>query len=211
MGDVNGQRKDTRKSHVYPEPAPYHPSREIHKVTMKNDALMYETIHEIALRHDLGDSAAQIHGILTGLLCIQGSVSLTRWLDIILEGTPDQMATGSLERLRVLHQTTCCQINEPDFSFRLFLPEEDTLQEQAKALGDWCSGFLYGVGYHSRQGSVWPGDTEEILNDFLQICRITCSPLDEENDLMELTEYVRICTQVIRMEFMQWRQSRRVH
>jgi len=178
---------------------------------MKNDVLTYETVHEIVDRHDLGDSAAQVHGILTGLLCVQGAVSLTQWLDLLLEDVTDEVTGQTLAPLHVLHRITCQQINEPDFSFRLFLPEEDTLQVQAQALGDWCSGFLYGVGYRSRQDTAWPGDTEEILNDFLQICRITCTPLDDENDLVELTEYVRICAQVIRTEFMQWRQSRRVH
>lgn len=181
-------------------------------VKMNTDILTYATIQGIVQQNDPDETAARIHGALTGLLCVQGSVSLEKWLEVALDEGLDLLDDESRAALQTLYRMTCHEINEPDFSFRLFLPDDDyPLSEQISALGEWCYGFLHALGYTSRKDTAWPGDTEEILNDFLQICRITCSPLDEENDLVELTEYVRICSQVVRTEFMQWRQSRRVH
>lgn len=179
---------------------------------INTDILSYETIQDIVLRSDLGESAAEIHGILTGLLCLNGNIALDRWLEEGLSTAPHNLDSGALNWLGTLYDHTCRQLKELDFSFQLLLPEDDqSLQERAAALGQWCSGFMFGIGYLAREGDEWPGDTAEILSDFLQICRITCTSPDDEADFMELSEYVRICAQVIRTEFLQVLQPKRLH
>lgn len=182
------------------------------RLTMNTDILSYETLQDIVLVNDLGASAAEIHGILTGLLCLNGSITLENWLEQGLDISPLELTAAARAYLQKLHAETCRQLRELDFSFQLLLPEDDhPLEQRAAALGEWCEGFMFGIGYMSRMGDEWPGDSGEILNDFIQICRITYSSPDDEADFMELSEYVRICTQVIRTEFLQQQQARRLH
>ncbi len=179
---------------------------------MNSDILSYATIEDIVLKNDLGESAAEIHGILAGLLCINGSISLENWLEKGLDIEAVELKSSALAHLKELYTETCRQLRELDFSFQLLLPsDEQPLEQRVMALGQWCEGFMFGIGYMSNADEEWPGDSAEILNDFIQICRITCSSPDDESDFVELSEYVRICTQVIRTEFMQRQQARRLH
>ncbi len=179
---------------------------------MNTGILSYETIQDIVLRNDLGESAAEIHGILTGMLCFNGSIPPETWLEQGLNTHPGNLDTHDRDGLDQLHTGTLGQLKELDFSFQLLLPDDDhSLEERARALGEWCGGFMLGIGYTAREGDEWPGDCGEILHDFSQICRIACTSPDDEADFMELSEYVRICAQVIRTEFLQVQQARRLH
>ena len=80
--------------------------------------------------------------------------------------------------------------------------DEDALQGRALALGEWCHGFLQGIGYTGKE-SGWPDECAEILRDFLEIVRLDPAVAGEADEMAytELTEYVRIGVQVIHSEF----------
>lgn len=79
-------------------------------------------------------------------------------------------------------------------------------------MGEWCQGFLYGVGFQAASGD-WPGESGEVLRDLAEIARLD-SAADGEADeaaFTEINEFVRIAVQMIQVEFRQQSQSSRLH
>jgi len=118
--------------------------------------------------------AAECHGLLCGLLCARGAVSLDEWLtmlcdeDIVVEAMEqggDHAAAWSV--VQNLYQQTLAQLQNTAFSFQLLLPDdEQSLSSRITALADWCMGFLFGLGVeggdrHRRM----PADAQEIIKD----------------------------------------------
>jgi yecA family protein len=178
---------------------------------MKHE-LSYRDIQDIVL--DLSDSgsAAEAHGLLAGLLCMDAGIDVESWLEQILG--PDEPSPSGRDRALLvrLFEETRRQLNDFDFSFELFLPDDDQpLSERADALGEWCQGFLLGLGYGSK-GADWPGECAEILRDFVEISRLDPEVSGEADEAAyaELAEYVRVGVQVIRSE-LQSRTPKRLH
>jgi uncharacterized protein YgfB (UPF0149 family) len=174
--------------------------------------LSYSDAQDVIV-HRLGcGSAAEAHGLLTGLLCMDGGIACEAWLEN-LEGpaaeSPDAADRAQLDRL---FETTRRQLDDFDFSFELLLPDDDSpLDERAEALAKWCQGFLAGLGYGTKGASEWPGECTEILKDFGEIARLDADAAGEaaETDYAELSEYVRVGVQVICSELQAGTPSRR--
>jgi yecA family protein len=165
--------------------------------------LSYDDLQEVVSNHPGTGSAAEAHGLLSGMLCMDEGIDCEVWLANLFG--PEENATDSYDRsiLDRLFETTRRQLQDFDFSFELLLPDDDApLEDRAQALGEWCQGFLGGLGY-GAQGSDWPGECTELLEDFVQISRLDpeASGETDENAYAELSEYVRVGVQVIRSEF----------
>ena len=87
------------------------------------------------------------------------------------------------------------------------------MTDRAQALGEWCQGFLMGLGYQHAAEGIWPGETREILEDILQISTIDPSDVSEsdEGDYLELEEYLRASVQLIRGELEEVMRHARAH
>lgn len=147
-------------------------------------------------------SAAEAHGLLSGMLCMDSGMESGQWLQDYFGSELDGIQGVNRARLQQLFDRTRRQLADFDFSFQPLLPEdEDVLEGRAQALGEWCHGFLQGIGYSGRD-SGWPGECTEILRDFLEIVRLDTAAAGEtdETAYAELTEYVRIGVQVIHDE-----------
>lgn len=89
-----------------------------------------------------------------------------------------------------------------DFDFSLLLPDDEApISERAQSVGLWCSGFLSGFGETGRQLDVNDkSDVHEAMRDLASIAAMTDDvPEGEENeaDLMEIVEFVRVSTLLI--------------
>jgi len=149
--------------------------------------------------------------MLSGMLCVDLSTDSRQWLgDFLGDPTlPDGNARASMIEL---FEATRRQLEDLDFSFEPLLPGDDTpLTERAEALGEWCQGFLLGIGYAGKD-SAWPGESAEILGDLLEIGRLDpeASGDADESAFTELAEYVRVGVQVVLAEFMS-RKPERLH
>ncbi len=175
--------------------------------------LSYQEVDDSLSNHDSGISAAEAHGVLTGMLCIHGDVDARQWLSALFDGDEASYSGADTALLFDLWEQTRQALREDDFGFELFLPDEDVdLSERAAALGQWCQGFLYGVGYQAAAGD-WPGESGEVLRDLSEIARLD-SDADGEADeaaFVEINEFVRIAVQMIQGEFRQQAQSTRLH
>lgn len=164
--------------------------------------MTYSVINEIVVRSDAELSAAQAHGMATGMLCVNERAQSDVWLDeLFRHGTP----VSDQDRGVLVHlfEETRSLLASDDFEFDLFLPDDEaSLSEQVEALTDWCQGFLLGVSY-TPAASDWSREVTEILKDIVEFTKLDTEAEGEEDesDFMEITEYIRSAVLLLRNEF----------
>jgi uncharacterized protein YgfB (UPF0149 family) len=169
------------------------------------EGLSYQDLQEIVVNNDFSGSIAEFHGILSGLLCIKNDTDYKAWMENALGEAKHGLSDSERHQFLELYETTRRQLQEFDCTFQLFLPDDDcSLDERAEALREWSEGFLLGMGYQANQYD-WSEEVKDILNDFIEISRLDTDTSGEEDEVAytELTEYVRICVQVIHTEIQQ--------
>ncbi|TAN48441.1 MAG: YecA family protein [Methylococcaceae bacterium] len=147
--------------------------------------------------------AAQCHGILSGMLCVNSRLPVEEWLHEIFDYKINGLAERNRSLLVALFERTRSELDAFDFTFDLLLPDEDApLSERAAALSGWCKGFLHGMGAWS-EGTVCSEDGKEILKDIYQIAELDADDLSEEDEaaFAELSEFLRVGVQLLRTEF----------
>jgi len=149
--------------------------------------------------HALTD-AAEAHGTLVGSLC-STPCSLSDWLaDILPDGNADPVCAASL---RGVFDATSGALGEGMLKFRPLLPTDDeSLDDRTAALGEWCQGFLYGLGAGVRPDpDTLKGEAAEILRDITEITHVGVDPADgsesNEQAFAELVEFVRVGVQLL--------------
>ena len=152
---------------------------------------------------------AELHGAMTGLLCADIHSTYEQWLAALVAAEPVAFDPSVDAPLRALFETTQHGLAGGDLSFEPLLPDDEApLSERARALGNWCLGFLFGLAQTtgSRQ---WTSDSEELLRDFAEISQLEAAEdTDDENDYVEIAEFVRVGVQLIRSECEHPAQSR---
>lgn len=146
-------------------------------------------------------SAAEAHGTLAGALCATLPYSLDDWLAEIL---PDgRAAAEDSASLRQVFESTFSALGDEQMSFQPLLPDDAIpIQERTAALGEWCHGFLYGLGTgHLHDLATLQSEVGEILKDFTEITHVDVDPDDspESNEAAyaELLEFVRVGVQLL--------------
>lgn len=153
------------------------------------------------------NTPSQLHGMLCGKLCGGQRLSADQWLmeavtflDIITDesgvvGDDDGSAQAAISRL---YSVTLAQLQDPNFSFQLLLPDDGAqMQSQVASLGEWCHGFLVGFGSAGiSPETTFSSEASESLKDLAAIASVD-TQFDEEDDeaevsLIELVEYVRM-------------------
>jgi len=145
--------------------------------------------------------AAEAHGTLVGSLCAS-PCSLADWLaEILPEG---RAAHTAEESLRAIFESTCGALVEGALAFEPLLPpDEAPIDARALALGEWCQGFLYGLGTGVAvpDASRLPGEAAEVLRDMTEITHVDVDPADDaesnEAAYAELVEFVRVGVQLL--------------
>ncbi len=154
--------------------------------------MIYQDINAIFAAADGDLSAAESHGIATGILCVNGNTESGSWLQEIQQDS-GEFSADDLVILENLFEDTRNLLISDEFTFQPLLPDElAPLGEQIDALRDWCQGFLYGIGTASPT-THWPNEIHEIVKDITEFTKLQSNAENEdaENDLMELTEYLR--------------------
>ena len=145
--------------------------------------------------------AAEAHGTLAGCLCAAVGYRFEDWmLEILPEGRADPLSTAAL---RQLYLDTAGALEGPEMEFELLLPEdEQPIDDRTAALGQWCQGFLYGLGTSAIQdASALPGEVGELVRDLTEITHVGVdagqSPETNESAYAELVEFVRVGVQLV--------------
>lgn len=154
----------------------------------------------LTLAHALTD-AAEAHGTLVGALCA-ARCGVTDWLaEILPDDCQDEAAAAEL---RTVFDSTAGALSDGALSFQPLLPSDDaSIAERAAALGEWCTGFLYGLGAGAAvpEGSALSGDAAEVVRDLTEITHVDVDPEDDtetsEAAYAELVEFVRVGVQLL--------------
>jgi uncharacterized protein len=167
----------------------------------------YESLAEELSQAGVVPSLAEVHGGLTGMMCVAGVAAADRWLDQQLEEWRQVGETPIGEALHAVELDTWRMLNETQMAFEPLLPgDEQPLDAQVRGLASWCHGFLSGLGLGglSFDGSANDdGTVAEIAKDFAEISRAALGPEDDEDPeqagfaLAELKEYVRVSVQLL--------------
>lgn len=130
--------------------------------------------------------------MLCGLLCCGLDDAFDLWVAELLQDMDQQdlLVQECHTVLHQLHDDTRCLIAGAELGLKPLLPDDDKpLPQRAKAVCDWSSGFLYGVGLAGvavdRQLS---GEAREALSDLSEVTRMEWQDLGGESDEQALTE-----------------------
>ena len=144
--------------------------------------------------------AAEAHGVLCGMVCAAGKVTLESWLNQVFESLDLESANvrNACQLLAGLHENTQEQLNDTEVMFELLLSDDDTeLAQRTEALAEWCHGFVFGLAVGGlKRETVLPADTAELIADIVAISRAGLDPDQgddtDEDAYMQLCEYVRM-------------------
>ncbi|NEX21299.1 UPF0149 family protein [Thiorhodococcus mannitoliphagus] len=152
----------------------------------------------------LNPTVAEAHGMLCGVVCGAAADPVALWLEQLLPsaaagGTPDLEAR---EALREIAEPLEKAVRGPDLAVEMLLPQESAaLAERATAVYDWVRGFLYAMGILGISELDLSGEAREVYRDLAEVTRMDLEHLEdsEENEqaLMEITEFVRVAAMII--------------
>jgi len=166
-------------------------------------------------RLDVPVPVSEAQGLACGLLCSRpASNAKSRWFAELLDAAalvPEALAARAAD-LRALDEwfgVELAALNDAELDFALALPDDERpLAERARSLGEFCAGFVYGVGIGvaARGNPPLPEDTRELIEDFVAIDGAGEADVDTldgagdgegaesggEDDFVQLVEYVRV-------------------
>lgn len=163
--------------------------------------MVYQGINIIFERNNAAISAAEAHGMATGMLCVNGQADGAHWLEELFKDSVDLSDEDRAVLMKLFERTRELLVSEV-FEFDLMLPDDEVLLgERVQALSRWCEGFLFGVG-SAYISSGWPGDVPEILKDITEFTKLDEEAEGEEDEsaFMEVTEYLRSAVLLLRDE-----------
>lgn len=186
-----------------------------------------EILDEALFKVNAMMGAAESHGVLCGMLCAQGAIELSAWIGHVLgeQEEGNVLLHDTVHQLSELHQTTIETVNDISGSFYMLLPDDDNdLIGRTEALANWCQGFVYGLAAGGiSEDTKLPGDTQEILLDFIEISRAGCNigeddvielndvTEEDEQAFVEVVEYVRTGVMLINEELQSMLPSPTIH
>ncbi|WP_044470446.1 YecA family protein [Mannheimia massilioguelmaensis] len=158
--------------------------------------ISYSNLNQQLKTSGIGATSAELHGFLSGLLC--GGINDESWQPLLYQFTNDNHAypTSLLNEVAEVYQAIQLQLTDMDnFSFELWLPEEDDVFSRADALSEWTSNFLLGLGLVQPKLDKEKDEIGEAIDDLHDICQLGYEEDDNEEELNEaleeIIEYVR--------------------
>jgi yecA family protein len=174
----------TIRSHLIQEPA------------VASTAPDFDQLNDLLQRLGALQTAAELHGFLVGQLAGGKRFSRGEWLRTAAEQgdlsqNPDEVE-GDV--IFATYQHTLAALTRSDMGFQPLQPEDDApLNDRVDALGQWCQGFLLGLGLSGVDTSA--EELNETLRDLAAIAQVGADDSngeDSENDLFAIGEYVRM-------------------
>jgi len=160
--------------------------------------LTYEELTALMSRHNLTADAAELQGLITGMLSGGMSLSDREWQNAVADmlNTGEPLTAEMQKAALALFDQICQQILDSDFALVLCLPDDAApINDRGSALINFVQGFMTGFGLYQNDLTQCSPDVKEALEDFAEIARMEeAMTEDEESEqaLFEVEEYVRI-------------------
>ncbi|MBZ9611884.1 UPF0149 family protein [Rheinheimera maricola] len=134
-------------------------------------------------------SAAEVHGLIAGLLSAGVAADAQQLLPVIQDFLNDGQALSLDVKQHVVNliDVTGKSLAEHDFNFALLLPsDDDSLPERLDAMVEWTQAFLVGFAVQQTDLSLVSDDVREALDQLSEVTRIDIHTTDdgssEENE-----------------------------
>lgn len=172
------------------------------------EALDFDLLADVFVTESIEASPAELHGQLCGYLASGVAFRLEDWLTMVaefceIEKWKDEASRAALVEL---YTSTVSLFNDGEYSFDPVMADEDaSLSERGLTLTQWTHGFLAGYGLSGRKDNLTE-DTKQVLQDFAHIAGTQGQMHslednnDNEKDLTELVEYVRLSAMMLYAE-----------
>lgn len=163
-----------------------------------NNALDFSSLQATITAENVKMHAAEIHGLLSGLVCGGYAFENNDYLklidDMFNEG---ESISGQLRiTFKLLFGQVWQTLLDDSYGFNLMLPDDDdSIAERGHALSAWVQGYNLGFGVQQKNNATLSDDVKEVLNDFVEIANLSDEmEEDEETEqaFFEIAEYVRI-------------------
>lgn len=163
----------------------------------------------------LGVNASDLHGSLSGYLCVGGDAGAGDWVDALQLGF-EQRELARNPVLAHLYRECRAQFAQMPASVDPLLPALGTgLPCRADALIEWCRGFLGGVGLSGAMTRTEvSADAREILDDIGMIAASNleyADTRDDERALADVLVFIRTGTAMLHRELTQRARPRALH
>jgi uncharacterized protein YgfB (UPF0149 family) len=153
-------------------------------------------------------TASGAHGLLCGLVTVAGSSRSELWQDQVLgeDNTLSVSARQCIDALGILQTDILTRLHDDSLGFHPLLPADSAaLPVRARALGEWCEGFLYGLALGGlREETALPDTVREVMQDFYEISHAGFHQdvPDEADEVAytEIAEYVRMSVLLLHEE-----------
>lgn len=175
---------------------------------MLKDALDFDLIADVFVVESISASPAELHGQLCGYLASGVTLPLEDWLTMVvefcdIEGWKEEASRAAIVEL---YTATLTLYQNGEYALIPCISDDDAeLCERGVTLSQWAHGFLAGYGLSGQKKDL-SEDTKQILRDFANISgmqaemRVLEDNNDNEADLTELVEYVRLSAMMMYAE-----------
>ena len=167
-------------------------------MSIQNEMPVYTVMNQLLNQQGVGLTPAEMHGLLSGLLC--GGNKDSSWQPLVHDLTNEGLAFGHelAESLRSMHAATSDALEDDGFLFQLYLPEGDDVSvfDRADALSGWVNHFLLGLGMVQPKLDKVRDETGAAIDDLRNIAQLgyeeDADQEELEMSLEEIIEYVRV-------------------
>ena len=156
------------------------------------------------------ESPSEIHGFLSGRIAGGERLAGEKFRGAIVESvdSEEELVDNTLDELESFYQAIIATFQDTDFGFQPLLPPDTTqLTDRVTALADWCQCFLSGLGEAGLSDTAdLSEDSTAAIKDIAAIAQAGFDgepEEDDESDLFELQEYVRVAALMLYSELNQ--------
>ena len=168
------------------------------RMSIQNEMPGYKDLNQLLNQQGVGLTPAEMHGLISGMLC--GGNSDSSWQPLIHDLTNEGLAFGHelAEALRKMHAATSDSLEDDGFLFQLYLPEGDDVSvfDRADALAGWVNHYLLGLGVTQPKLDKVTGEAGEAIDDLRNIAQLGYDEDEDQEELEmsleEIIEYVRV-------------------
>lgn len=176
--------------------------------------ITYTDLDRVLQELDAQMSASEVHGIISGMLCISSPKDSKVWkasLQDILACKPDATQWAIFTKLKNKIQSNLQQ----DVGALMLPDDEVALTTRLQSLADWVNGFLSGVALVGMSAEDLANPVvKELVDDLSQIAKLspsTDASEEDEKNFAEIVEYVRIAMQNLYIELQSGQEHKILH
>ncbi|MCG7198333.1 UPF0149 family protein [Marinobacter pelagius] len=174
-------------------------------------AAEFERWANVFTAHQAFSHPSELHGVLCGRLAAGSRIEEPEWLSMVCEhmGLPEAAAEESDDLAPFMNRAydqTLALLQSADMNFHPLLPDDDyAIEQRLEALVAWVRGFLEGMALAAGESlGQAPDEIRELIEDMVAISQLSeDEEADEESEqqLLEITEYVRLGALAVFTEF----------